>query len=72
MIETVMSENSDRRHDMLVKEFAVHAFEQSLDSSMENEKKFATAKMSVRDLAALQPTTDLKNSTGMTHGSIDD
>ena len=38
---------------------------------MENDKKFATAKMSVRDLD-LQPTTDLKNSTGMTHSSIDD
>ena len=50
MIETVMSENSGKHHDMLVKEFAVNAFEQSLDSSMENDKKFATAKISVRDL----------------------
>ena len=66
-----MSENSGKHHDMLVKEFAVNAFEQSLDSSMENDQKFATAKMSVRDLD-LQPTSDLKNSTGMTHSSIDD
>ena len=66
-----MSENSDKYHDMLVKEFAVNAFEQSHSSSMEHDKKYATAKMSVRDLE-IQPTTDLKNSTGMTQSSIDE